>query len=84
MDLDDQIMRRLTKILREHCGLEAETFKAEQRLQEDLGLDSLGLLALAVEVENDFCIHLNEDSADPPRTLGELAQLIAERMQPAP
>ena len=77
---EGQIINRLGKILTEHCDLDDVEFSSEQRLQEDLGLDSMGLLALSVEIENYYRIHLNEDLAQPPQTLGELAKLIEIRL----
>ncbi|MCE9626179.1 MAG: hypothetical protein K8R69_12140 [Deltaproteobacteria bacterium] len=65
----------------EHCDLKEPAIRPDQRLQEDLGLDSLGLLAMAVEVENCFQIHLNEDPNQPPQTLGELVELISKRIE---
>jgi len=80
---EQEILDRLGKILTEHCDLEGGKFASEQRLQEDLGLDSMGLLALSVEIENYYRIHLNEDIAQPPQTLGELAKLIEQRLKEA-
>jgi acyl carrier protein len=75
-----EILQRLRLILKEHCSLESADLGPEQRFQEDLGLDSMGLLTLTVEVENSFHIYLNEDPSRPPQTLEELAELISQRL----
>lgn len=62
-------------------NLFAETFGiAEDRLQPDATLESLGLDSLAVieflfQIEDKFGIQI-PDQANPPRTLGEMVQLI--------
>ena len=62
-------------------NLFAETFGiAEDRLQPDATLESLGLDSLAVieflfQIEDKFGIQI-PDQANPPRTLGEMVELI--------
>lgn len=73
------ILADVVAILRTSCRVERETFSPEDRLQEDLGLDSMGLLSLALEVENHFRLMLDESPESPPRTLGELVDLIRLR-----
>jgi acyl carrier protein len=48
------------------------------RLVEDLELDSLKRLTLALEVENHFQICLDEESAI--LTVGDLVEIIRERL----
>lgn len=67
-------------ILRNQCAVKAETITDRTRLQEDLGLDSLGLLTLAVEIENFYQIDLKENPSHPPQTVGELASLVNKRL----
>lgn len=49
------------------------------RLVDDLGLDSLTLTTLAVELEDRFQIILSDDEATRIRTVGELARCVAAR-----
>jgi len=49
------------------------------RLVADLGLDSLTLTSLAVELEDRFQILLSDDAAARIETVGELVQLVIER-----
>lgn len=50
------------------------------RLQEDLGLESLGLLSLSVKIENHFQIYLDESPAEPPETIDDVVRLILQRL----
>jgi len=54
-----------------------ETLRPEMRLVEDLELDSLKTLTLALEVENHFRVCLDEEAEI--LTVGDLAAVIQER-----
>jgi len=69
----------LVSILKTHCRVTTE-FRPELRLAEDLGLDSIGLLTLALELENHYRVRLEENPAAPPTTLGDLAELVKGRL----
>ena len=50
------------------------------RLVEDLRLDSLGLLTLAVEVEDHFRVCLSADDEAAIRTVGDLERLVVAKL----
>ncbi len=56
----------------------------EMRLVEDLALDSLRRLTLAVEVENTFRVRLDEDEEAGIETVGELVAAVRRRLGGAP
>ncbi len=49
------------------------------RVVEDLGLDSVTLLTLAVEVEDHFKVCLDADDEEAIVTLGDLADIVLRR-----
>jgi acyl carrier protein len=51
------------------------------RLQEDLGLDSMGFFILALEIGNHWQLYLAEPPEAPPQTLGDLVTLVAQRLR---
>jgi acyl carrier protein len=53
------------------------------RLVDDLGLDSLALTTLAVELEDRYHVILNDDDATRVRTVAELARCVVERARAA-
>ncbi len=55
-----------------------------QSPQLDLGLDSLGLLALAMEIEARLGIQLGEEELGAVATLGDLLRLVIDRPATAP
>jgi acyl carrier protein len=52
-----------------------------QRLVEDLALDSIGLLTLAVAVEDHFRIVLDEADEADIRTVGELVSTVERKLR---
>lgn len=70
----------IAEVLRKHCGVTRE-IRSESRLAEDLGLDSVGLLTMAVEVENSFQTVLGEEPENPPRTVADVVALVQERLR---
>ncbi|MBD3873311.1 MAG: acyl carrier protein [Acidobacteria bacterium] len=70
-------MDGITEVARAHLGWDGE-LRPEMRLVEDLELDSLKRLTLALEVENHFQICLDEESAI--LTVGDLVEIIRERL----
>ena len=67
----------ITEVARAHLGWVGE-LSPEMRLVEDLELDSLKRLTLALEVENHFRICLDEEAAI--LTVGYLVEIIRERL----
>ncbi|MCR9141111.1 MAG: acyl carrier protein [bacterium] len=74
-----EIEQAVADVLRTHCNVTKE-IRAESRLAEDLGLDSVGLLTMAVEVENHFQTVLGEEPERPPRTVHAVVDLIEQRL----
>ncbi len=75
----DEILSLLSAILREHCAVQGP-ISFDQRLADDLGLDSVGLLTLAVEAENRFQVVIRDDPERPPCTVLDLIRLIEQEL----
>jgi acyl carrier protein len=69
----------LAEIAAEHLGFHGE-LAAELRLVEDLGLDSLGLLTLAAEVENRFRVCLTPEDEAAIHTVGDLLRAVDDKL----
>ncbi|MBJ93929.1 MAG: hypothetical protein CMP23_05565 [Rickettsiales bacterium] len=51
------------------------------RLQHDLGLDSMTFLHLALELEAFLGAPLGENPEQPPETVSDLVELVSQRME---
>lgn len=67
----------IQEILRTHCRVEGP-IRPEARLRDDLGLDSVGILTLMVELENSLQKTLQENPENPPETVAELAAFLEQ------
>lgn len=72
---DAEIIDGVAEVARTHVGWVGE-LRPEMRLVEDLELDSLKSLTLALEVENHFRVYLEEDEVI--LTVGDLVAIIRE------
>ncbi len=75
MSIEDEIERDIVKYLGAHYGVEPDEITNESTL-EDLGLDSLGVLAIADIVENKYGISLDDERIAGVRTLSDFKDLI--------
>ena len=71
------LLRQVTELARERLGWSRE-LENEMRLVQDLGLDSLKLMELAVTIENHFQIRIDEASEMEIVTVGDLVDIIEQ------
>jgi acyl carrier protein len=76
---DREILEGIAAVAREHVGFGGE-LQPEMRLVESLGLDSLKLLTLAVEVENRFRICLDPEDEAGIVTVADLVAIIRKQL----
>jgi len=76
---DAEILAGVAAVARQHLDWTGE-IRPEMRLVEELQLDSLKLLTLAVEVENRFRICLDEADEAGIVTVGDLVAAIRRRL----
>ena len=73
----DEILAGIAEVARTHLQWSGPVSR-ELRLVEDLELDSLKMLTLALEVENHFRVRLDQELVI--ETVGELVDAVAERL----
>ena len=71
----------LFAILVNDCKVSINGIDDDDKLQDDLGLDSMTLLNLALEAENFLGCPLDEDPENPPLTVRALTELVATRLE---
>ena len=75
-----EVTEKVLETLKVRCGVQ-KPIQASSKLVEDLELDSMGMLALAVALENHYRVTLQEDPENPPVTVQEVVDLVAERIK---
>lgn len=76
---DDEILVEIVAVAREHLGYRG-SLAGHMRLVEDLELDSIRLLTLAVEVENRFRVRLDEADEAAIETVGDLVAAVRRKL----
>jgi len=80
---DDELFDTVTRLIRERCG-KSQPITPTTRVIDDLELDSVGLIALVVSVEDHFSIELDgDDNAELPQEVGKLVELLKLRLAAA-
>ena len=74
----------LREIMSARLGLPPEQLVPEARLVEDLGLDSLDAVELAISVERKFDIEVPEEELTKLKTVADMIALVESRVRPAP
>jgi len=73
----EEILAAIEEVARLHIGFTA-TLRPEMRMVEDLELDSLKAMTLAVEVENRFRICFDPALEAKIETVGDLVSAVAQ------
>lgn len=74
----------LKEIMAARLGLPVEQLVPEARLVEDLGLDSLDAVELAISVERKFDIEVPEEELTKLKTVADMVALVESRLPQAP
>ena len=72
---DAEILEGIRSVAAAHLGYEGP-LEASMRLAEDLLLDSMKLLTLAIEIENHFRVRLPDEIAAEIATVADLVDAI--------
>lgn len=69
---------KVAELLAEHLGIDASTITPESDVVKDLGADSLDVVQLLMELEDNFNIVVSEDEAASLRTVGDIVNIISK------
>jgi acyl carrier protein len=76
----DEILAKVRDILVDQLGVEADSVKLDASFQDDLNADSLDLVELIMELEDQFTIKISDEEAQAITTVGSAVDFIAERV----
>lgn len=75
----EDILAKIRDILVDQLGVDASAVIMEASFQDDLDADSLDLVELIMELEDQFGIKISDEEAEKITTVGEAVQFIAAR-----
>ena len=73
---DEQIRTRVIEIVCEHLAVEKSKVEDKTSFIEDIGADSLDIVELVMELEEEFDIQIPDDQAEKIKTVGEAIDYI--------
>lgn len=76
----DQISERLTGVLVSELGLDASKIADEAHFEEDLDVDSLGVVELLMALEDAFDIKIPDEDAESIMTVGQAIDLVHSKL----
>ena len=79
MDRED-IEKQLTGLLVDELGLDANKIKTAARFEEDLEVDSLGVVELLMALEDNFGVEIPDEEAENIATVGEAVDVVIKKL----
>jgi acyl carrier protein len=79
MDRAD-IESRLQKVLVSELGLDADKINPSANFEQDLDVDSLGVVELLMAMEDEFGVKIPDDEAEHIHTVGEAIELVHQKL----
>ncbi|MBB5957884.1 acyl carrier protein [Saccharothrix tamanrassetensis] len=74
---NEDIQKGLAEIVEEVAGVEAADVTADKSFVDDLDIDSLSMVEIAVQAEDKFGVKIPDDELANLKTVGDAVQYIA-------
>jgi acyl carrier protein len=72
----EQVSERLVGVLVSELGLDASKINDEAHFEEDLDVDSLGVVELLMALEDEFDVKIPDDEAESIMTVGQAIDMV--------
>ena len=76
--LSEKDVEVVLQILMENLDVAREQITDDAKLEDDLGVDSLGLVEITMAVEERLHLTVADEQAEKVKTVGDLFELVAE------
>lgn len=81
MKLDaKQLEEKVIKIVAEKLNIEEKNITLASRFQEDLGADSLDIVELLMEIEEEFGVNISDEESERLKTVGDAMKFISAKL----
>jgi len=77
----DEIQAKLVDLLVEELGIDRDKITMEATFEEDLEVDSLGVVELLMALEDNFDVKIPDEEAEKITTVGEAVNVVAVKLQ---
>ncbi|EFI84673.1 acyl carrier protein [Listeria grayi DSM 20601] len=73
-----EVLEKVTKIIVDRLGVEESKVTLEASFKDDLGADSLDVVELVMELEDEFGVEISDDDAAEIATVGDAVKYIEQ------
>ncbi|MBZ5200248.1 acyl carrier protein [Planomicrobium chinense] len=73
------VLERVTKVIVDRLGVEESEVKLEASFTGDLGADSLDVVELVMELEDEFDMEISDEDAEGMATVGDAVNYIEKK-----
>ena len=74
------VLERVTKVIVDRLGVDESEVKPEASFREDLGADSLDVVELVMELEDEFDMEISDEDAEKIATVGDAINYIESKI----
>lgn len=74
------VLERVTKVIVDRLGVDESEVKEEASFREDLGADSLDVVELVMELEDEFDMEISDEDAEKIATVGDAIKYIESKL----
>jgi acyl carrier protein len=72
----EEILEKVKRIVIDRLGVEEDEVTLEASFKDDLGADSLDVVELVMELEDEFDMEISDEDAEKITTVGEVVEYI--------
>jgi len=76
-----EIESKMTELLVEELGLDADKITMDATFEEDLEVDSLGVVELLMALEDNFGVTIPDEEAESIGTVGQAVDIVEQKLQ---
>ena len=77
---DESIQQKITDLIVDQLGVDADSVTEEAHFIDDLGADSLDTVELVMAFEEEFDIEIPDEDAEKLETVGDAIKYLDERL----
>jgi len=77
----DEIQAKLVDLLVDELGIDRDKITMDATFEEDLEVDSLGVVELLMALEDNFDVKIPDEEAEKITTVGEAVNVVSVKLQ---
>ena len=76
----NEVFEKVKKLFVDELGIEADKVTMEAKLEEDLDIDSLGIVEVVMAFEDEFEIEIDDEELTDVGTVGQAVNLLDSKL----